>query len=190
MPRCCIIAGCLLLLTLRGLSQTDSVRSSADSASIRPIFRPDSIPLSTSPAELRSSRPAKSPWLAVGFSAVAPGAGQIYNTNYWKAPLIWGLGGYWIYEWIKLNNKYKDLRDQYNQSLVSDPPIGNPRYLSNRDFYRDERDKFAWYLGALYFLNLVDAYVGAHLYDFDVTPDLGVDGRVEPKLTATLRWNF
>ena len=38
----------------------------------------------------------KSPWLAVGLSAVAPGAGQIYDAGYWKAPLIWGVGGLFL----------------------------------------------------------------------------------------------
>ncbi|MCK7523067.1 MAG: DUF5683 domain-containing protein [Ignavibacteriales bacterium] len=33
----------------------------------------------------------KSPWTAVLMSAVIPGAGQIYNESYWKAPLIWAL---------------------------------------------------------------------------------------------------
>ena len=66
-------------------------------------------------------------------------------------------------------------------------PGGNDNYLLNRDFYRNERDSFAWYLGALYFLNLVDAYVGANLYDFDVSPELGEGGRVVPKMTATIR---
>ncbi len=181
---------CLLLLSGRALSQTDSLQRTGASPVLRPILRLDSIALSSATNITTTSQSRKSPWLAVGLSAIAPGAGQFYNTNYWKVPVILGLGGYWIYEWTKLNNKYRDFRDQYNQSLITTPPDGNARLLSNRDFYRDERDKFAWYLGALYFLNVVDAYVGAHLYDFDVSPDLGLDGRVEPRLTATLRWTF
>jgi hypothetical protein len=36
----------------------------------------------------------KSPILALGLSAVLPGAGQIYNGQWWKAPLIFvGMGG-------------------------------------------------------------------------------------------------
>ena len=131
--------------------------------------------------------PAKKPWLAVGLSAAVPGLGQLYNENYWKAPVIWGLGGYYIYEWISLNNKYKDFRNQYNESITPLEPLGNEKLQNVRNFYHDERDKFAWYMGALYFLNLVDAYVSANLYDFDVSPDLGNDGRVYPKVTATLR---
>lgn len=135
-------------------------------------------------------QPAKRPWVAVGFSAALPGAGQIYNETYWKVPIIWGLGGYWIYEWTQQNNKYQDYRQQYSASITPQLPNGNSRYLQLRDFYRNERDSYAWYLGALYFLNLVDAYVGANLYDFDVGPDLTADGKIVPKVTATMRVKF
>ncbi len=112
----------------------------------------------------------KSPWLAVGLSAALPGAGQIYNHDYWKVPIIWGIEGYWVSVWISLNNNYHHYEDLYNQVKETDP---TSNYKNSRDFYRDERDRFAWYMGALYLLNLVDAYVGANLYDFDVSPNLG-----------------
>jgi hypothetical protein len=141
-------------------------------------------------ADTGAYHPTKKPWLAVGLSAAVPGLGQLYNQNYWKTPIIWGLGGYYIYEWISLNNKYKDFRDQYSASLSPLLPSGNAQLQRVRDFYHDERDKFAWYMGALYFLNLVDAYVSANLYDFNVGSDLGADGRMYPKVTATLRAKF
>ena len=43
------------------------------------------------------------------------------------------------------------------------------RYKDIREFYRDQRDLFAIYLGLTYLLTLVDAYVDAHLFDFSVT---------------------
>jgi len=132
----------------------------------------------------------KSTGLAVLFSAVLPGAGQIYNESYWKAPVIWGLGAYWASEWIDLNKKYKDFRDQYNQSIQPTLPSGDLQLQRLRDFYRDERDKFAWYIGLLYFVNLLDAYVSASLYDFNVTPDLGVNGMSVPYITASVRFRF
>jgi len=157
---------------------------------IRPIS-PDSLPSSleftNGAAPFHQS---KSPWLAVGMSAILPGSGQIYNADYWKAPVIWGLAGYWIYEWTKLNNLYQDRRILYEESVAASPPNGNPTYQDHRDFYRNERDKFAWFMGALYMVNLVDAYVGAHLYDFDVSGDLGLDGRIEPKVMATVHLRF
>jgi hypothetical protein len=121
--------------------------------------------------------------LALGLSALLPGAGQIYTENYWKVPIIWGIGGYWIYEWIQNNSDYRNFRDLYRK----DP---TEQYLRLRDFYRDERDRFAWFLAALYVLNLVDAYAGAHLYDFDVSPDVTFNGRILPKVTATIKIPF
>ena len=144
---------------------------------VRPSVN-DSLLRSSSKSEFKKFQPRKRPWVAVGLSAVLPGLGQIYNETYWKVPLIWGLGGYWVSEWIQQNNHYQEFRDKYSASITPQLPSGNGQYLQLRDFYRDERDSFAWYLGALYFLNLVDAYVGANLYDFDVTPDLGADGKL------------
>lgn len=171
-------------------SQTDTSRVIRDSTILLQPFVTDSLKLSPSVKIDGAYHQSKSPWLAVGMSAVIPGSGQIYNESYWKVPVIWGLGGYWIYEWVTLNNSYRDYQDLYNESLITTPPSGNNQYKDIRDFYRNERDKFAWFLGALYVVNLVDAYVGAHLYDFDVSPDLGLDGSVSPRVMATIRVKF
>lgn len=103
----------------------------------------------------------KSPWGAVGRSAILPGWGQIYNESYWKAPVIWGVMGWFVYGWIDNNNNYIDYKNLYSQT-------GDDLYLDYRNFYRDQRDEFAIYLLLTYFLNLVDAYVDAHLFDFSV----------------------
>jgi hypothetical protein len=138
--------------------------------------------------ETTAVRDTKSPGKAVLFSAVLPGLGQIYTKSYWKLPIIWGLGGYYIHEWTKYNNRYRDYRDQYKKSLESSSQ-GDLQIRNLRDFYRSARDSFAWYFGILYLANLVDAYVSASLYEFDVSDDLSVrvgeSGRV-----VTLRWRF
>lgn len=103
----------------------------------------------------------KSPWGAVGRSAILPGWGQIYNESYWKAPVIWGVMGWFVYGWIDNNNNYIDYKNLYSQN-------GDALYLDYRNFYRDQRDEFAIYLLLTYLLNLVDAYVDAHLFDFSV----------------------
>ncbi len=108
----------------------------------------------------------KSPWNAVLRSALLPGLGQIYNKSYWKAPLIWGLMGWFSYNWWQNNKFYKDYRDLYQKSIN----YGNENivYKRIREFYRDQRDLFAIYMGLTYFLNLVDAYVDAHLFNFEL----------------------
>jgi hypothetical protein len=161
-----------------------------DTAAGRTNRPADSLLIVSGRRDTAGGHQTKSPWLAVGLSAALPGLGQIYNRSYWKVPLIWGLGGYWVYEWVHLNNNYRDFRDQYAGSISPSLPGGNNQFLQLRDFYRDERDRFAWYLGALYLLNLIDAYVGANLFDFDVGPDLTAGGRGVPQVRASLRFPF
>lgn len=106
----------------------------------------------------------KSPWTSVFLSAALPGLGQIYNESYWKAPLIWGLSGWLVYNWIQNNKSYKSNSDLFNQTNDED-------YRRLRTFYRDQRDLFTIYLALTYLLNLVDAYVDAQLFDFNVDED-------------------
>lgn len=138
----------------------------------------------TLPAQTTNEKPAvedttfvmqKSPWGAVVRSALIPGFGQLYNESYWKIPVIWGLGAWFVYGWIDNNNLYKQNRELYLQTQ-------NFTYRINRDFYRDQRDNFTIYLAILYLLNLVDAYVDAHLFDFTVDEDLTGRTRLSVKI--------
>lgn len=120
----------------------------------------------------------KSAWGAVLRSAVIPGWGQFYNESYWKFPIVWGVAGWFVYNWIDTNNKYLDNRDLFLGT-------NNSIYKNRRDFYRDERDKFAIYLTLTYLLNLVDAYVDAHLFDFNVEED-----KMIGTMNLKFRYNF
>lgn len=120
---------------------------------------------------LKKFKMKKSPTTAVLLSAVIPGAGQFYNESYWKIPIISGLVGYFGYEYFRNNNLYKDYRDQYAASQNDTVPDGNLNLKSLREFYRNQRDDFVWYFLIVYVVNLVDAYVDAHLFDFDVRDD-------------------
>lgn len=106
----------------------------------------------------------KSPWGAVLRSAVLPGWGQFYNESYIKIPIIWGLGAWFIYNWNWNNKNYQQYKTLYIET-------GNNIYIGNRNFYHDQRDLFSIYMGLTYFLNLVDAYVDAELFDFTVKED-------------------
>jgi hypothetical protein len=131
-----------------------------------------SEPATDSP--LVAVRPTKSAGTALLLSALLPGAGQVYNESYWKVPIIAGFAGYFIYEWIWNNNKADEYRGLYVQSIRENPPFGDDRYRQLREFYKQQRDSFAWYFVILYVLNLVDAYVDASLYDFDVGENLSL----------------
>ena len=121
----------------------------------------DTLEVADTTTEVQTFEMQKSPWGAVARSAILPGWGQIYNESYWKAPVVWGIMGWFVYNWIDNNNKYIDYKNLYLQT--NDGLTGD-----YRDFYRDQRDEFAIYIVLTYFLNLVDAYVDAHLFDFSV----------------------
>jgi len=106
----------------------------------------------------------KSAWGAVLRSAIIPGWGQIYNESYWKVPIVWGIGGWFVYNYIKNDKDYKNYQRIYLTTQ-------NTQDKNTREFYRDQRDLFAMYFVFTYLANLVDAYVDAHLFDFSVTED-------------------
>jgi len=115
----------------------------------------------------------KSPLGAVLRSAIIPGWGQLYNHSYIKAPIIWGLSAWLTYLWFWNNKNYKDALNNYNfynqkyqtsNNLSYNNLAGS--YYSQKNFYQDQRDLVAIYMGLTYLLNIVDAYVDAELYDF------------------------
>ncbi len=127
----------------------------------------------------------KSPWGAVLRSAIIPGFGQFYNESYWKVPVVLGFMGYFAYVWNDQNNLYKKYRDLYSASISSDPELSSS-YLRLREFYKDQRNDFAIYLGLTYFLQLVDAYVDAQLFDFTVEENKNI-GTIDFSIKYWLR---
>lgn len=119
-------------------------------------------------------REGKSTLTAILLSAVVPGAGQMYVERYWTAPIIVGFTAYFIRQWVKADDLYESARERYRQSVEQGvgQGQGSAQFLYERDFYRDQRDKFAFYLALTYLLNIVDAYVGASLYNFEVSDNL------------------
>ena len=172
------VKGLLPLVLTTLLAQP--LRAQADSLSVPPAIPPDDGLLLTGEEVLPGLTMTKSPGLAVGLSAILPGAGQFYNESYWKVPVIVGLGAYFVSGWIRNDNLAEDYRNQYEDSKTEEDPDGDTSLLSTRDFYKNQRDTFVWYFVILYVANLVDAYVDANLYDFDVGEDLTL--RVLPEV--------
>ncbi len=117
---------------------------------------------------------------AVRYSMVLPGLGQAYNRKYWKMPIIYGLGGFTAFTAVRNGREYIRYRDAYRIRVDGDPAtvdefqgqINNAVLRQNRDAFRQRRDLY-WILTAgVYALNLVDAAVDAHLFDFNVSDNL------------------
>jgi hypothetical protein len=134
---------------------------------------------------LPSAGQTKSTGTAMLLSAILPGAGQFYNESYWKVPIIVGLGGYFIVEFLDNNHLYREYSDQYEESLETTPG-GDTQLLTYREFYRDQRDTFGWYFLILYAINILDAYIDASLFDFDVGGDLARAAHGPPAAGASL----
>jgi hypothetical protein len=133
-------------------------------------------------ADTLSWRYRHSPRKASILSAALPGAGQLYNRKYWKAPIVWaGLGtSIWFVQ--RNSHEFRRYKDAYIAVADGDPATVDEfdgRYSASQllkvtDTYRKWRD-ISWIcVGAVYILNVVDASVDAHFVRFDVGPDLSL----------------
>lgn len=149
------------------------------------------------------------PLRAVWLGAICPGLGQMYNHSWWKVPIVYGalMGcGYAIMTNQQTYAEYKqayldlyndianeavtdeDMTKSYNAILPAGYDIarmgGASSYadkLQNwQNTYRRYRDISILVTVVVYALSLVDAYVDAQLFDFDISPDLSM--QVEPTL--------
>ena len=127
---------------------------------------------------------------ATTLSLICPGAGQIYNKSYWRAPIVWGGLASMIYV-IDWNNRgFQRFKNAY--SLRADYDTNPDKYpngsadefrgrytatfLKNlRDSNRRNRDLSILLTAGIYVFQAVDAHVDAHLKDFDISDNLTVD---------------
>jgi hypothetical protein len=121
--------------------------------------------------EITDSLEEKSAMGAVLRSAVLPGWGQYYNESYWKVPIVLGISGFLIYGMISEHQNFTEYSDLYDATVTEDNPSGNLLLKRYREFYRDNRDTYGWWLFVTYLLQLADAYVDAALFSFDVSPE-------------------
>lgn len=148
--------------------------------------------------------PAKALW----YAALFPGGGQIYNRKYWKLPIIYGgfLGLIYGYNFNDkyfrtYSNAYRDLvldspNKSYMEFLPPTYPVENPTrraYLEKtfkrkKNFYRTNRDYCLVAMIGVYAVAMVDAYVDAALYHFDVSTDL--DANSKPTMMLSYKINF
>lgn len=163
----------LLLLPFFGFSQDEKT----DSIQTPEIVRVDGANL----LETVDYLSAKNPMRASLYSAILPGAGQIYNGKWWKAPIVWGILGTGVGFIINYNNQYKEFRGYYLKKLYGyelDTPALNNLTVEQLANIQDDRKRTRDYAIALtalgYLLNILDATVDAHLYGIKKDPDLSM----------------
>ncbi|MDD4514814.1 DUF5683 domain-containing protein [Massilibacteroides sp.] len=184
-----------------------AVSETVDSLTQAVLRSADSIAL-PAPEEVIVIEPFKpNPNKALLLSALVPGLGQIYNRKYWKLPILYGglMGCLYAVTW---NNKnYSDYSNAYWATVQQDPleykdlwkhfvqgtidwddddamlekaqdATFQSQLKRKKDYFRRYRDMSIFIGVGVYVLGILDAYVDAHLFDFDISPDLSM--RVEP----------
>jgi Family of unknown function (DUF5683) len=157
------------------------------------------------------------PRRATLYSAILPGAGQVYNKKYWKVPIVYTALGIPAYAFFF--NKGWYIKCQYaltvcinlstngsvgGDSLAKVAPELQPfvtandqnGIITNRDSFRKNEDYSVLFFLLFYALNIVDATVDAHLKDFNVNSDLSFQIKPmifpgpTPSAGITLAFNF
>lgn len=131
-------------------------------------------------------------------SLIIPGWGQVINKQIWKVPLIYGLLGGLAWYSVYLTKTYHDYRAAYynlNPNTPEDNRFGpTPSYIpenasleairTTRNSLRNRRDFIYITIGLAYGLNVIDAYVYAHMRSFDVSEDLSMRPTFKPAILA------
>lgn len=107
---------------------------------------------------------ATNPTHAMLYSAFIPGGGQIYNHAYLKAGLVIGLQSYLIGTAFYHDAKVDDYREK---AQASSDPFTVQHNLDQAEEYKERRTSDIWWIGITAALSVLDAYVDAHLSDFE-----------------------
>ena len=187
----------LSAMPLFAMSQQDSIHYIPDTTRSETDYR-YKIDLTKKPDAIK----------AVWLGAILPGAGQIYNKSYWKLPIVYGafMGCGYAISWTQ--NRYSSYKTAYldlyhdneagtvsedaSKSYIAVIPDGYDLErvggattwmgtLKNRQsIYRRYRDYSILATVIVYALSLIDAYVDAQLFDYDISPDLTLN--IEPQI--------
>lgn len=155
---------------------------------------------------VKKVKKTKDPIKASLLSSIIPGAGQIYNRKWWKAPIVWG----GFISAIIVHDFYYDKHKFYHQILIYKDQQIDETTIANYADNNKEDDRFTNLSGAeiaalnqpqiqilndaaekrkqqvylmsamFYILQIVDASVDAHFSKFDISDDLSL--QIKPSL--------
>lgn len=185
--------------SLKVNSQANEISTRHSKANSTPMVVSDTVPIEMPVDTVYKPDPAKAIW----YSALFPGLGQLYNHRYWKLPIV-GAGFAALTYAIGWNNKYYvAYTNGYRDFTDNDPdtnsfmdllPQGSTYYkssnfstvLKNRQqSYRRSRDLSIIGAVGVYLICILDAYVDAQMYDFDISPDLSLQPSFQPSGHST-----
>ena len=186
-------------------ADSSRIEAAADSTVRSVMLAADSLP---KPAQIKMEfKP--DPKKAV-LMALVPGLGQIYNRKFWKLPIVYGglMGCMYAVTWN--NRNYQDYTTAYKDIMMDAEEPNRPveefhtscqdflgvgydpkewvtntnfqtQFKNRKDYYRRYRDLSIIITVGVYALSIIDAYVDAQLFDFDISPDLSMHW--EPSVT-------
>jgi Family of unknown function (DUF5683) len=135
------------------------------------------------------------PHKATLYSAILPGAGQVYNKKYWKLPIVYAALGIPAYTFFYNKSWYQKCQyalvvltngssiDSLNKvdpklrilaSGVYGSDYSSSSLINYRNEFRKDQDYSALFFLLFWGLQIVDATVDAHLKDFNVSGDLSM----------------
>ena len=147
-----IICSILLIILITQSSPGQDTLNVSNEKIKQPVASPDTIKL----------KMTKSPKGAMLRSLIIPGWGQFYNGKWFKGIIIGGT------EIGLITN-----------AIIQNQFVVQAETEFEKEFYRENRSLSIWWLGAVILYSITDAFVDAHLYDFDDSPNLSMNMKKE-----------
>ena len=126
----------------------------------------------------------KNPKKAAIYSAIIPGAGQVYTKKYWKTPIIYAgivTASYFISDNQEKYTLYKTTAlNRINGDYSDHMTYTDSELIILKDYYRRNRDLSIFGLIGVYIINIIDASINAHLFHYDISDDISLN--VQPKV--------
>ena len=173
----------LLLILSPVFAKTQELNQYNDFSILSPIKRAQfSLSNSVIDSTSLNDKP-HSPKKATLYSALLPGLGQAYNNKYWKIPLIYaGLGA--TFYFAKVNRDSMRVYQNALKLLLDTNSNTNPlAYYKNqpitqlratRNQLRTNRDYSIIGFAGIYLINIVDAAIDAHFFNFNIDKPLAM----------------
>jgi len=188
------------LLLLRKKSFRDSLLSARTDDSTRISQR--SLKNESSSRTFAGDTLIKSPWGAVAMSFAIPGLGQMYNEEPgWAAVFVVGdvsMASIYYHKNKKVR-RIENTRNRIDLQIKSDPFLTEEkksrlqsqfnRLTSRLDVSLNDRNLYGWLFALSHLLGMVNAYVDAHLYQFDEKMNLACGVKEdEIRMRLAIRW--
>jgi len=148
------------------LSTVDIPDSLASEELLSEVPQPSAAALDIEEVDLWAT--GVSPTGAVLATPLFPGWGQLYSDNAWKGALAYGAEMYFWTNILSRDRQAVRARDLANTFPPDDPNYS--RYNAIAEESWEQMRDFAWWSGGVLLIIALDAYVGAHLFNFDRDP--------------------